>query len=189
MTPPDQPPAPRIAGALTVSLDGFLGPDGDGIFWPRPCEAIDPGHRRFLDSVGTVVMGRGAYERKRATTNGEPAFPGRDVIVVTSTPLPRAAERTVAWHNGLPLLIQRLTTERRGGPAFILGGPRLSNAFIAAGAIDQLDIFVVPGLAGSGIPLSQGLPAQVRLALVSSKVVGDGVVRLRYRPPALLRAA
>lgn len=181
-------PAPRIAGALTVSLDGFLAAAGDGMVWPRSCATIDPGHRRFLASVGTVVMGRATYERGLAMT-GEPAFPGREVIVVTSTPLERPREHANAWHGGLPALIGRLRRECQARPALIVGGPRLNNAFIAAGAIDQLDIFVVPALAGAGVPLSHGLPAQVRLDLVSSKVVGDGVVRLRYRPPAILQAA
>ncbi|MCZ0737624.1 dihydrofolate reductase family protein [Phreatobacter sp. AB_2022a] len=188
MSESGQVPAPRIAGALTVSLDGFLAAATDGIFWPRPCAAIDPGHRRFLDAVGTVVMGRTTYDRSLAAS-GAPVFPGRNVVVVTSTPLKQPAERASAWHDALPALIERLRRECRARPALIVGGPRLNNAFIAAGALDQLDIFVVPALAGSGVPLSHGLPARVRLDLVSSKVVGDGVVRLRYRQPEMRQAA
>ncbi|MBN8940690.1 MAG: dihydrofolate reductase family protein [Rhizobiales bacterium] len=185
--PADQPPLPQILGSMNVSLDGFVADNGGD--WPRPFETPDPGHGRFLAGVGTVVMGRATYERSLALAGGFP-FARHDVLVVTSAPLTGAQPRVAAWTSGVPALIRHLrATAASTRPAWIAGGPCLQNALIAAGGIDQLDIFVIPMLLGSGVPLGRGLAARARLDLVSSKVLGAGIVRLRYRPPEVRAAA
>ncbi|QCI63261.1 dihydrofolate reductase family protein [Phreatobacter stygius] len=175
------PPVPQIVGSMAVSLDGFIAAGDGEVDWLQPLQAVDPGHARFVAGVGTLVMGRATYDRCLARPGGLP-YPRHEVIVVSAAPPADPPARVTPWNRDVPALVRHLRQAAASRPAWVVGGPRLQNAFIAAGAIDQLDLFVIPMLAGNGISLGQGLAARTQLDLVSSKVLGAGIVRLRYRP-------
>jgi len=54
--------------------------------------------------------------------------------------------------------------------------------FLDAGAVDQIDLFVMPVALGDGIPLFAGGATHIKLQLMDNEVYADGVVRLTYRP-------
>jgi riboflavin biosynthesis pyrimidine reductase len=62
-----------------------------------------------------------------------------------------------------------------------VGGPRLAAQAIAAGLVDEYQLFVVPAVVGGG---TRALPDQVRLelALAGEQRFGSGTVYLCYRP-------
>lgn len=69
----------------------------------------------------------------------------------------------------------------RDGAVWVVGGGGLQAAFIAAGALDRLDLFVIPVLLGGGIPLfPPGLTPACRVVLVETESYTNGMVRLRY---------
>lgn len=56
------------------------------------------------------------------------------------------------------------------------GGPTLATAFVEAGLVDKLLVFVTPHLAGSGPKLFGELTRSVRLSRVSSERIGEDVL-------------
>ena len=61
------------------------------------------------------------------------------------------------------------------------GGARLAAQAIAAGLVDEYQLFIVPAVVGGG---TRALPGQVRLdlALAEEHRFGSGTVYLRYHP-------
>ena len=60
------------------------------------------------------------------------------------------------------------------------GGPTIATAFVAAGLVDKLVLFVAPVIAGSGPRFLGDLPDPVRLSSASAERVGDDVLVEAY---------
>lgn len=60
------------------------------------------------------------------------------------------------------------------------GGPTLAGAFLRAGLVDKLLLFVAPTLSGSGLGLADRLDAPLTLARLRSRRVGDDVLLEAY---------
>ena len=173
-----------------MSVDGYIAAAGGGIDWLRAYDRVDFGahaYDRFIRDVETLVMGRATYEAIVAMDEGWP-YGGKRVIVVTSTPLADPAGALETWGAGLDALIAQLRG-RTDGDVWLVGGGRLQQAFIAAGALDRLELFIVPEIVGGGHQIfpPNGFARHVRLA--AAVTFPAGVVCLDYRfdpltPPA-----
>ena len=62
-----------------------------------------------------------------------------------------------------------------------VGGPHLAAQAIAAGLVDEYQLFLVPAVVGGG---TRALPDRVRLdlALADERRFANGTVYLRYHP-------
>ena len=60
------------------------------------------------------------------------------------------------------------------------GGPTLAGAFLRAGFVDKLLLFVAPTLSGSGPGIADRLDAQLPLARLTSRPIGDDVLLEAY---------
>ena len=69
------------------------------------------------------------------------------------------------------------------------GGATIAAAFLAAGLVDKLLVFVAPTLAGDGPGLLAGLPAPVALHRLAAELVGRGRAPDRLREPCPERRA
>ncbi|WP_207481398.1 dihydrofolate reductase family protein [Arenibaculum pallidiluteum] len=182
-----EPPqtAPRIRGYIAASLDGFIATPDGGVEWLAPYQEVEAGYGAFIAEIGTVVLGRTTFEQAMGFGIGWP-YPGKRGIVVTSRPLHDPPEDVAAWNGGIPGLAGAL---RRGGQdgawagdAWIVGGAGLQQAFMDIGAIDRLDLFIVPELLGEGIPLFPRSARRHRLRLEGTAALPMGMVRLTYGP-------
>ncbi len=171
----------RITGFIASSLDGFIADANERLDWLDTYGSIDYGdygYDAFIANVGTVVMGRGTYDWLRNEVE-EWVYPGYDSIVVTSHPLPDPPARVTVWTESIDALVSHL----RALPdkdAWIAGGGKLQSAFLERNAMDHFQIFVMPVLIGSGIPLWPGAEAQTPLHLEDARHLDGGVVRLAY---------
>lgn len=172
----------RIFGYIAASLDGFIADADEGLDWLDEVGDIDYGEfawDRFIAGISTFVMGRGTYDWLRRAVTEWP-HPDVDTIVVTSHPLPDPPDRVSAWREPLDELIAHLRS-LPAGDAWMAGGGQLQSAFVARGALDHLQIFVMPVLIGAGVPLWTGIEAPVPLELEDARHIEKGVVRLAYR--------
>jgi dihydrofolate reductase len=66
------------------------------------------------------------------------------------------------------------------GEVWMVGGGRLQMAFLERGALDEIEIYVMPELIGGGAPLfpASGLTRGARL--ISAQTLAAGCVRLHY---------
>lgn len=170
----------RIVGYIAASLDGFIADPGAGVgFLERP--DLDTGafpYEAFIKGIGTVVMGRTTYDWVTRHADSWP-YPGQRAYVVTSRPLPEPMA-PLEIRSDIDALIAELRA-LDDGDVWMLGGGQLQMAFIARGALDEIEIFMVADLLGGGIPLFPPLGVAAAFELVSATPLGSGGARLQLR--------
>lgn len=180
-----------IRGYLAVSLDGYVADAAGRVDWLAPYAAADGGYRRFLEGVGTVVMGRRTHDQISSFGMGWP-YAGKRGLVLTSGPGTSVHGGARFWTGGLPALIDHL----RGldnGDVWVVGGAMLLAAMIEARALDRLELLVAPLLLGEGLRLFPTTAGRLKsMTLNRAEALERGMVRLDYglhyrpvrRPPA-----
>lgn len=170
----------RILGYIATSLDGFVATADDNLDWLFAYNDMELGehdYRRFLARTRTVVMGRGTYDFLAADSSPW-AYGEKRVFVVTSRPIPEPKG---------PLEIRRdvdaLIAELRAlddGDVWMLGGGTLQMAFMERGALDEIEIYVMPELIGGGRPLFPATGLRASPKLLAASALDRGCVRLHY---------
>jgi dihydrofolate reductase len=182
----------RLIYSAIMSLDGYTA-DADGQFeWAAPDEEVHAFVNELERPVGTYLYGRRMYETMRYwetahTLAGQRPvsldfariWQATDKIVYSTTLQAPDTARTRIEPDFDPVQVRKLkeTADRD----LTVGGPRLAAQAIAAGLVDEYQLFVVPAVVGGG---TRALPDQVRLelALAGERRFGSGTVYLCYRP-------
>jgi len=172
----------RIRGYMGISVDSCLASADGSIDWLRRYDSVDlgvHGYDRFIADIRTVVMGRGTYESLVAMGEGWP-YARQRAIIVTSRPIEDPIGTLEVWSRGIDALVAELR-ELDDGDVWIVGGGQLQQAMILRGALDQLELFIVPELVGGGIQVfpPNGFARSVRLA--DTAPLAAGMVWLDYR--------
>ena len=169
--------ARAVRVSLAVSVDGLIADDQGGVGWldSYPAEAF--GFAEFLAGIDTIVMGRKTYEQ----VLGFGAWPyvGKRSVVLSTQPvedLPAGAEHRA----GRPEDLARELKAGRGRDVWVMGGGQTIGGFLRCGAIDSIELFVVPVVLGRGLALFAGVTGLSGLRLVACERADRGVVRLRY---------
>ncbi len=173
----------RIKARMGMSLDGYVAAT-DGM--PALVKAADfvpgvsHGYPEFITGCEAVAMGRETF----LPALGAPQWPWGDmqVYVLTSRPLPAGTpERVVTAAAGPADLVRRLRSRGSGGDVHLVGGPRTIEAMHECGALDSLEIVVLPLLLGDGVPLwPHGSPPPALRLLREPRTFPDGSVELSY---------
>lgn len=170
-----------IRGYIAASLDGYIAdPDGN-LDWLTRYEEVDLGpfaYDRFIAGIRTVVMGRDTYDVV-AGFDDPWSYADKRVIVVTSRPLRDPPGEVDVWSDRVDRLAKRLRA-LDDGDVWIAGGGKLQQAMIAVGALDRLELFIVPEVIGRGIPLFPPSDFACSVKLVEVNQLPRGMVRLLY---------
>ncbi|SMQ66174.1 Dihydrofolate reductase [Devosia lucknowensis] len=171
----------RILGYIAASLDGFIVDDKGSLDWLFKYDDMDLGehdYRVFIKRIRTVVMGRATYDWIAAESSPW-AYGEQRTIVVTSRPIdaPKGALET---RSDIDALIKDLR-ELDDGDVWMLGGGRLQMAFMERGALDELEIYVIPEMLGGGERLFPPTGFRASPQLLSAGEISKGCVRLHYR--------
>lgn len=170
----------RILGYIAASLDGFVATEDDNLDWLFKYNDMDLGehdYRSFIKRIRTVVMGRGTYDF--VANDGSPwAYGEQRVIVVTSQPIvdPKGPLETRSNIDDLIAELRQLAD----GDVWMVGGGQLQMAFMERGALDELEIYVIPELIGGGKPLFPPTGFKSSPRLLDAKAMSRGCVRLHY---------
>lgn len=165
---------------LAISADGFIARPGGSVDWLHDYDPAEFGHDVFMAGIGGIVMGRATYEISRGF-GGDWPYAGKPGYVVTSQTLRDLPPDTETRRADFAALATELRQKSKGD-VWLLGGTRLWDGFLRAGALDRFELFVIPRLIGEGLPL---LPPQRRdlgLELIGSESLSHGVVKLVYKP-------
>lgn len=170
----------KILGYIATSLDGFIATADDKLDWLFKYDGMDLGEHDygvFIQRIRTVVIGRGTYDFL-AADDSPWAYGEQRVLVVTSRPIedPKGPLET---RGDVAALIAELRA-LDDGDVWVLGGGQLQMAFIERGALDEIEIYVMPELIGGGRPLfpPTGFTASPRL--IDARALDRGCVRLHY---------
>jgi dihydrofolate reductase len=173
----------RILGYIACSLDGFIATPEGSLEWlfrsgPSSADLGEYDYNVFLKRIRTVVMGRGTYDFFEDTGTAWP-YEGKRVFIVTSHPIPNPVG-AFEIRTDVDATIGELRA-LDDGDVWMLGGGKLQMAFMARGALDELEIYVVPEIIGGGFPLFPATGHKARPKLISSQVIPPGTVRMHYR--------
>jgi len=172
MTPTD------VVAMVAATLDGYLArPDGS-VDYLETYPIAEFGFDEFVDTIGALIMGSTTYLQTLGwgwpwgdlptmvlTTKGSLEVPDGANVQFTATP---TAEAIRSFSAATP---KRL---------WVHGGGKVITDGLAGGAIDTLDITVMPEAIGSGIPLFAE-PYGGPLSVEASTGYANGAVRLIYR--------
>ncbi|WP_265737171.1 dihydrofolate reductase family protein [Actinacidiphila paucisporea] len=165
---------------MSMSADGYVTtPSG----WPA--QTADPafvsgeshGIREFLDGCEAAVMGRTTFEP--ALTNSRWPWPDLDVFVLGSH-RPPGTPRHVVTDSDPARLLDKLRAANRGGDVHLVGGPRTIGAFHALGALDTLELVVLPLFFGAGTQLTPALDHAAALTFERQRALPGGSVEIVY---------
>jgi dihydrofolate reductase len=171
----------KIVGYIAASLDGFIADENNSLDWLFRYDGMDLGehdYRIFVKSIRTIVMGRGTYEFI-AKDPSPWAYEEQRVIVVTSRPIdnPKGSFEIRANVDDLIAELRALDD----GDVWMMGGGMLQMTFMERGALDEIEIYVIPELLGGGRPLFPPTDFRSSPELISAKTLDKGCVRLHYR--------
>jgi dihydrofolate reductase len=171
-----------IRTRLGLSVDGFIAtPDGLPAFLAMPGFAPHSSYdwSGFNEQIDAVVMGRVPFDAGLASGNWP--WPGKQIYVLTSRPVPREVPADVVVASDSPSgLFDRLRGAGLAGDAFLLGGQRTLGAFLALGAVDRLELLQLPVILGEGVPFSLPGASQSRLRLERQRAFPDGTLHNVY---------
>jgi dihydrofolate reductase len=77
-------------------------------------------------------------------------------------------------------LLERIRSDSRGGDVHLVGGPRTIETYRALGALDRLELVVMPLLLGSGLRLTPALDTEAGLTFERERPLPGGSVEIVY---------
>jgi dihydrofolate reductase len=143
-------------------------------------------------NVGAGIMGRGMFGPPDGGPWGDDPWPGwwgedppfhHPVFVLTHherEPLTLSDTTFTFVTGGVDAALAQAQEAAGGKDVFISGGAEIINQFLAAGAVDELELHVVPILLGSGSRLLDGVGPDLKLEQLRA-VEAPGVAHLKYR--------
>jgi dihydrofolate reductase len=171
---------PRTSTFVGISLDGFLArPDGS-LDWLKPFEGTEHGYTAFIDTVDTLVIGRGTYDFVLGMLRSGLPWPygGKRCVVMTHRPV--AGQHRESAFAGEPGALLEELSEQGARHVYVDGGVVI-RSFLARGLLDQMTVSIVPVLIGTGIPLFGGVALESGLVLEQATSFENGIAQLRYR--------
>jgi diaminohydroxyphosphoribosylaminopyrimidine deaminase / 5-amino-6-(5-phosphoribosylamino)uracil reductase len=168
---------PFVVYKAAVTLDGRVAVPGSR--WVSGEESRKLVHE-LRAAVGAVAVGMGTVRLEN------PRLDARDVgatrqprrLAFGHGPLPEGSELEI--RSG-PLEEELRALAAEGVQSLLLeGGPTLATAFLRAGLVDKLLLFVAPTLAGTGPVLVDGLDEPISLTHLTSRQAGDDVLLEAY---------
>lgn len=173
----------KLVFGMNISLDGYVDYDK---FAPGP-ELF----RHWIDNTRRLagnLYGRKLYEIMRYWEQDDPEWTDaeRDFAEawlampkwVASHTLTSVGPNATLIGDDLEAVVRRLKVEVTG--EIDVGGPNLAQSLGKEGLIDEYRLYFHPVVLGGGDPFFRG--ALPPLRLVSSDMVGGGVIRLAYVP-------
>jgi diaminohydroxyphosphoribosylaminopyrimidine deaminase / 5-amino-6-(5-phosphoribosylamino)uracil reductase len=171
---------PFVTYKAAVTLDGRVAVPGSRWVSGEGSRRLVHELRAASDAVA-VGMGTVRLENPRLDARGvdSPRQPRR--LAFGKGPLPEGSE--LELRTGL--LEEELRSLGADGVQSLLleGGPTLAGAFLRAGLVDKLLLFVAPILAGGGPVLVDALQAPIRLHGLTTRAVGEDVLVEAYIRP------
>lgn len=169
----------RIVGYIATSLDGFIATPNDTLEWLTKYQPDDFGYQEFIGTIRTVVMGRSTYDYVDRELADWP-YADKRSIVVTSRPVNAPKGEIEIWTQSIDALVAKLRALDDGN-VWMIGGGKLQMAFMERGALDEIEIYVMPEIIGGGVPLFPPTGFRTTPKLLSAEAKSEGVVQLRYQ--------
>jgi dihydrofolate reductase len=170
----------QIRARMSMSADGYVTtPSGWPALTADPAFVSGQSHgiREFLDDCEGALMGRTTFEP--ALTNERWPWPTLNVFVLASH-RPAGTPDHVVTDSDPERLLEKLRAANQGGDVHLVGGPRTIETYRALGALDRLELVVLPLLFGGGMQLTPSLSTDAGLTFERERALPGGSVEIVY---------
>jgi dihydrofolate reductase len=170
----------QIRARMSMSADGYVTtPDGWPALTADPAFVSGKSHgiAEFLEGCEAALMGRTTFEP--ALTNDRWPWPNLNVFVLGSH-RPSGTPDHVVSDSDPARLLEKLQAANQGGDVHLVGGPRTIETFRALGALDTLELVVLPLLFGGGMRLTASLSPDTGLTFERERALPGGSVEIVY---------
>ena len=170
----------QIRARMSMSADGYVTtPSGWPALTADPAFVSGESHgiRDFLEGCEAALMGRTTFEP--ALTNERWPWPNLNVFVLGSR-RPSGTPDHVVTDSDPARLLEKLRAANQGGDVHLVGGPRTIETFRALGALDTLELVVLPLLFGAGMRLTPSLSPDTGLTFEHERALPGGSVEIVY---------
>lgn len=172
---------PRIKLYIATSLDGFIARENGSIDWLTKYEnnpETDYGYSEFYASIGKVLMGRKTYEQ--ALEFGEWPYREKKSYVFTRQKEPTRRENNVEFVSEDIGEFVRQLKRNTEEDIWLVGGSQIIKVFFEENLVQDLILFVVPIILGSGIPLFDHIGKEIGFRTGRVERYENGLVKLEY---------
>ena len=170
----------QIRTRMSMSADGYVTtPSGWPALTADPAFVSGESHgiREFLEGCEAALMGRTTFEP--ALTNDRWPWPTLNVFVLASH-RPAGTPDHVVTDSDPARLLDKIRAANKGGDVHLVGGPRTIETYRALGALDKLELVVLPLLFGSGMRLTPSLSLDTGLTFERERALPGGSVEVVY---------
>ena len=152
----------RFLFDTATTINGWIADEENSLAWLFAVEGGESPEEGLFPTTATVMVeGSTTYEWVLAAEDllarperWQELHGDRPTFVFTTRDLPVPAGADVRLVGGPVVEALPALREAAGdGDVWVVGGGQLQRAFLDAEALDRLDLFVVPVLLGTGIPL------------------------------------
>lgn len=173
---------------MAMSLDGFVsGPDGGDAglhdWYFSPSAASAPIIAELQGGIGAMIMGRGTYDAggEQGGFEDNPYPVPHFILTRRPPPKPSGGASDFVFVGDLGSALRQARAAAGERLVCVAGGAATARQFLAAGAIDEIQLHIVPALLGGGLRLfEQGGGERLGLELTRT-VAAPNVTHLRYR--------
>jgi dihydrofolate reductase len=163
--------------SLAISADGFIAEVDDSVDFLSKYVMDDYDFAGFMDTIGALIMGRSTYEVTLGFGWPWGAMPTMVLTTRTDLEVPDGAD--VTFSNQPTAEAIRAYSAQTTKRLWVHGGGRVITDGLLGGAVDTLDLMVMPEALGTGIPLFVE-PYAGPMRLVEHTGFACGAVRLIY---------
>lgn len=181
----------KLIYSMMASLDGFINDDKGDFNWGQ----ISPAVHRFAEHEqarsSTTIYGRRMYETmavwEKLADNPDVRSFERDFAIVWRNSDKIVVSRTLnAVESRRTRLVRELTADdiaalkTNSDGNISISGPTLASHFMNLGLVDEIMVYAIPVLIGSGTPMFQNVKTLVQLERLDVKTFENGVTFTRY---------
>lgn len=169
---------PKVILYIAMSKDGFIAGENDNIDFLNDyqTEGEDYGYFKFIESVGSVVVGRKTYDK--VVGMGYPYHLDKEVYVLTKEQ--KASSENITYYNGdITSLIKKLKSSNSGN-TYCDGGAEVAHLLLANNLIDEIILSVIPTKLKKGTLLFKGGKVPTNFEKVNKVEFNSGLTQYTY---------
>jgi dihydrofolate reductase len=157
-----------------ITLDGFIA-DLDGECYSWISDADEEIYNQAITKAGCVLVGRKTFEQYPED------FPKKDALTFVYTSKEEKQGRAgIMFIHGDPHEVIQQIAEHGFSQLIVCGGGEVNGAIAEAGLVDEIMISIYNVTIGEGIPLFGSHRPKLKLKLLSTASVNEGIVSNHY---------
>ncbi|RHR83500.1 MULTISPECIES: dihydrofolate reductase family protein [Bacteroidales] len=167
---------------IATTLDGKIARNNGSLDWlyalPNPNQ-IDHGYAKFIDSIGTTIMGRKTYDEIISFGVDWPYKEMKSYVATNNESFSPETPNTWIISSSVTGLTQNLR-ESSEKDIWLIGGGQLITHFLNNDLLDRMILTIIPTILGNGISLFPNQPKETNWVLSDVEQFETGVTNLTY---------